>query len=214
MKTGRRILKLLWILVSIVVVLVGWFIWSAHRVPIQRAARTFSAPAMRYDLGKVLVVYYSSTGNTAEAAQRICAMTNGSLLEIETQEPYPAAPMLFVRAKLDQSNSKYPVLKTALPDFAAYDVIFVGSPVWWSSIALPMLSLLSHSDFGGKTVIPFCTQGGGSGDFFLRFAREARNAKLAEGIAFSGVSKIAPSDLDQKISSWLSAIALKASRSP
>jgi hypothetical protein len=69
-----------------------------------------------------------------------------------------------------------------------------------------MLSLLSQSDFGGKTVIPFCTNGGDSGDFFQRFASEARNAKIAEGIEFSGVSKIAPSDLDQRISSWLSKI--------
>jgi flavodoxin len=200
-------------LVLVVVVLAGWFVWSAYQVPRQRAARTFP-PAARYDLGKALVVYYSSTGNTAEAARRIRAMTNGSLLEIKTREPYPAAPMLFVRAKLDQKSGKYPALETALPDFAAYDVIFVGSPVWWYSIAPPILSLLSQSDFGGKTVIPFCTHGGNTGDFFQRFGREARNAKLMEGIDFSGVSKTTPSDLDHRISSWLSEVREVLERRP
>jgi flavodoxin len=87
-----------------------------------------------------------------------------------------------------------------------YDVVFVGSPVWWRTVSLPVLSFLSGSDFGGKTVVPFCTQGGRSGEFFQRFAREARNAKLVGGMEFSSVSSIDPASLDQTISLWLSAV--------
>ncbi|MDR1481587.1 MAG: hypothetical protein LBI74_03075 [Synergistaceae bacterium] len=190
----------------IVVLLAIWLIWSAFTVPSQRAARMFPSPAPKHDLGKVLVVYYSAGGNTAEVAQRIGAMTGGTLLELTTREPYPNTPMLYLRAKLDLGNNKYPELETTALDFSMYDVIFVGSPVWWYTVSLPMLSFLSGSDFNGKIVVPFCTQGGRSGDFFQRFAHEARNAKLVSGMEFSRVSSIDPPSLDQTISSWLSAV--------
>jgi flavodoxin len=183
-----------------------WIIWSAFEVPSQRAARIFPSPAPKHELGKVLVVYYSAGGNTAEVAQRISTMTGGTLLELKTREPYPDTPMLYLRAKLDLNNSKYPELETTAFDFSPYDVLFVGSPVWWYTVSLPVLSFLSGSDFGGKTVVPFCTQGGRSGEFFQRFTREARNAKLVGGTAFSRVSSIDPASLDQTISSWLSTV--------
>jgi flavodoxin len=187
----------------VVFLAVVWFIWSAFKVPSQRAARIFPSPPPKHDLGRVLVVYYSASGNTAEVAQRISAMTGGTLLELRTLEPYPAAPMLFVRAKRDLNGNKYPKLETTSFDFSSYDVIFVGSPVWWSTVSLPVLSFLSESDFGGKTVVPFCTQGGGSGEFFQRFSSEAKNAKLVKGMELSRVSGIDPASLDQKIFSWL-----------
>ena len=52
-------------------------------------------------------------------------------------------------------------------------------------------------------MVPFCTQGGGSGEFFQRFSREAKNAKLVKGMELSRVSGIDPASLDQKIFSWL-----------
>jgi flavodoxin len=196
----------------IVVLLAIWVIWSAFTVPSQRAARMFPSPAPKHDLGKVLVVYYSAGGNTAEVAQRISAMTGGTLLELKTREPYPDTPMLYLRAKLDLSNNKYPELETTSFDFSMYDVIFVGSPVWWYTVSLPVLSFLSGNDFGGKTVVPFCTQGGKSGEFFQRFAREAGNAKLVGGLEFSRVPSIDPASLDQTISSWLSAVNKEIAR--
>ena len=199
-------------LFSITVLLTMWFVWSAFEVPSQRAARMFPSPSPKHDLGKVLVVYYSAGGNTAEVAQRISAMTGGTLLELKTREPYPDTPMLYLRAKLDLSGSKYPELETASFDFSKYDVIFVGSPVWWRTVSLPVLSFLSGSDFGGKTVVPFCTQGGRSGEFFQRFASEAGNAKLVGGMEFSRVSSTDPASLDQTISSWLSEVGKEIAR--
>ncbi|MDR0644103.1 MAG: hypothetical protein LBG05_04190 [Treponema sp.] len=199
-------------LFSITVFLTMWFVWSAFEVPSQRAARIFPSPVPKHDLGKALIVYYSAGGNTAEVAQRISAMTGGTLLELKTRKPYPDAPMLYLRAKLYLSGSKYPELETVSLDFSMYDVIFVGSPVWWRTVSLPVLSFLFESDFGGKTVVPFCTQGGRSGEFFQRFAREAGNAKLVGGKEFSRVSSIDPANLDQTISSWLSEVTEEIAR--
>lgn len=192
------------IVFSAFVLLAGWFAWSAYQVPAQRPSRAFPEPAARYGFGKALVVCYSSGGNTVEVARRICAMTGGELLELETQEPYPAAPMLYVQAKRELNAKQYPALKTALPDLAGYDVVFVGSPVWWGLVSPPTLAFLAQSDFGGRPVIPFCTLGGGSEDlFFLSFAQEARNAQLMHQRAFARVAKTPPVELDQKIASWL-----------
>lgn len=194
---------LLRVLLIPVLLLAGWIAWSFCTVPAQRATRDFPAPVSRYDFGKVLVVYYSLGGNTAEVAGRIRDMTNGELLEIETEKVYPSTPALYFVAGWELMNGKFPALKKGFEDFSSCDVIFVGSPVWWYTVSTPMLSFLSKADFGGKTVVPFSTEGGNYGDFFVRFAKEAHNANVVTGTNFSGVPKTDLSVLDQKISVWL-----------
>ena len=53
-----------------------------------------------------------------------------------------------------------PALKGRLPDVGAYDVIFVGSPCWWSTVAPPVATFLADCDWAGKTVVPFMTHEG------------------------------------------------------
>ena len=199
-KVKNKILRVLFVLALI---LGGWIAWSFYTAPSQRPPRDFPATTSRYDFGKVLVVYYSLGGNTAEVAGRIRNMTDGSLFEIETQKSYPSAPAIYIVVRSELKNSNFPALKEIVDDFSSYDVIFVGAPVWWYTVATPMLSFLSKADFNGKTVVPFATDGGNYGDFFVDFEREARNANVAEGISFTGVSKTDVSILDQKISTWL-----------
>ena len=195
--------KILRVLSVPALILAGWVAWSFYAVPAQRPPRDFPLPTSRYDFGKVLVVYYSLGGNTAEVAGRIRDLTDGTLIEIETEKVYPSIPALYLVAGLELKNGKFPALKKSVDDFSSYDVIFIGSPVWWYTVSAPMLSFLSKADFKGKTVVPFATEGGNYGNFFVDFAKEARNAKVAEGISFTGVSKTDVSTLDQKISTWL-----------
>ena len=167
-----------------------------------RDARVFPK-AERIDLGRALVVFYSLGGITKEVAGRIGEMTGGTLLEIETEKSYPASPMTYITTWRERNSGKFPALKTIPPDCSAFDVIFVGSPVWFSTLPFPARAFLSQTDFQGKTVVPFSTQRGRFGDFFGRFEREARNAKIAEGTAFSMVSLTNVSELDRKIAAWL-----------
>jgi flavodoxin len=197
--------KLLRIFLFIIIILAGWFTWSNFRPYPQRAARTFPEPTKKYDLGRVLVIYYSAGGNTAEVAQRISAMTNGTLLEIKGKQ-YPAIPMFYAKVFFEIKNKRFSEIEVPAFDLLNYDTIFIGSPVWMYTISLPVLSFLSQEDFGGKIVIPFATQGSNSGDFFLKFAKEAKNAKLAKGIAFNKVSGVEPVALDGQISAWLDEI--------
>jgi len=203
-KNIRKILRFsLYVLLMLVLILVGWTVFSFYTVPSQRTPRDFPEPTTQYDFGKVLVVYYSLSGNTAEIAERIGDMTNGSLFEIETEKSYPSIPASILVAMSELKNTNFPDLKKTVDDFSSYDVIFVGAPVWMYTVATPMLSFLSQADFKGKTVVPFVTDGGNYGDFFVRFAQEARNANILEGENFTHVSRTDTDVLDQKISAWL-----------
>ena len=110
---------------------------------------------------KVLVAYFSHSGNTRAVAERIAAATGADLFEIVPQKPYPAE----YRAVVDQARREIaadyrPALKTDLPDAGRYDVIYIGSPCWWSTVAPPVATFLAAHDFTGKTLIPFMTHEG------------------------------------------------------
>ena len=140
--------------------------------------------------GKVLVAYYSWGGNTRFAAERIQKLTGGTLFEIKPVKAYPADYGACVeQAKRDCRDEFEPELATKVDDFSKYDVIFVGTPNWWSTMAPPVRSFLSSYDFSGKTVIPFVTHGGGG---MARCERDMRKvcpkAAFGKGGAFSGGS--------------------------
>lgn len=113
---------------------------------------------------KVLIAYYSWSGNTKKVAQEIQEKTGGDLFEIHTMHSYPTDYHAATeQAKQEINNNFRPELK-ALPDTSSYDVVFVGSPTWWGTIAPAVSSFITQADLSGKTVIPFITHGGGGAD--------------------------------------------------
>lgn len=104
---------------------------------------------IKKDLGRVLVVYYSLTGHTKEIADKIQTMTNADIFGLETTKPLPTGAKLHLTVKDQLKTKKYPALKQ-LPDLTGYDVVFVGSPVWWYTAATPVLSFLEQAIFKGR----------------------------------------------------------------
>lgn len=139
---------------------------------------------------KVLIAYYSWSGNTRFAAELIQKATGGTLFEIKPVEAYPSDYDACVEQAKKECREKFkPELATRVDDFSKYDVVFVGTPNWWSTMAPPVRSFLSGYDFRGKTVIPFVTHGGGGMARCERDMREAcPTAKFGKGGAFSGGS--------------------------
>jgi flavodoxin len=110
---------------------------------------------------KVLIIYYSRSGNTREIARQIHEIVGGDIMELETVNPYPEEYNAVTKQAKEELNSGYkPPLKTKVKNIAAYDVIFVGSPNWWSTIASPIRTFLSEYDLSGKTIAPFITHAG------------------------------------------------------
>lgn len=111
---------------------------------------------------KILVAYYSYSGNTKDVAEEIHQKVGGDLFEIKTEGTYPEEyrPMT-EQAKQEIQDGYRPKLTTAVADMAQYDIIFVGSPNWWGTITPQVSSFLESYDLSGKTIIPFVTHGGG-----------------------------------------------------
>jgi flavodoxin len=158
------------------------------------------------NLGKVLVVYYSHSGNAEKIAEIIKEKTNADIYKIELEENYPNMLKLAMQARKQQKSGIYPKLKNELPDFTLYDMIFIGGPVWNWTVTPPVLSFLSQADFKGKTVIPFVTHGGNPGKYFEVFNANAKNATIGKSIGFYNVLKENPVALDNKIIDWLNSL--------
>ncbi|MCL2484523.1 MAG: flavodoxin [Endomicrobia bacterium] len=162
--------------------------------------------ALAENTKKILIAYYSHSGNTAKIAKQIQKYTGGDLFEIKTIDAYPAKYNdLTSQAKKEISEGFKPTLASKVINFEKYDIIFVGSPNWWSTIAPPVASFLSEYDFSGKTIIPFCTHGGGGiARCFDDMKKLQPNANFLEGKGFYG------SDASEnEISKWLKNLNLK-----
>lgn len=111
---------------------------------------------------KILIVYYSHSGNTRKLAKLIEKETGGTLFELLPEKAYPGDYNTVVeQAKREIQAGLHPALKTEVKNLANYDTVFVGTPNWWSTVAPPVAAFLENDDLSGKTVVPFCTHGGG-----------------------------------------------------
>ena len=156
--------------------------------------------------GEILIAYYSWSGNTRFAAEQIQKATNGTLFEIRPRKAYPSDYSACVdQAKKECREAFKPELDSKVEDFAKYDVIFVGTPNWWSTMAPPVRSFLADYDFSGKTVIPFVTHGGGGMANCERDMRRAcPKAAFGRGGAFSG-SGIR--NAGEKLAQWVNEVS-------
>lgn len=100
-------------------------------------------------------------GNTKYVAAIIGEATGSDLFEIKTVHTYPASHKALIEAaKVEIDNNARPKLATHINNLNDYDVVFVGFPNWWYDMPMPLYSFFDEYDFGGKTIIPFCTHGG------------------------------------------------------
>jgi flavodoxin len=111
---------------------------------------------------KTPVVYFSHSGNTREIANQIHKIIGGDIFEIQVTKPYPTDYDAAVdQAKRELESNYRPALKTKIDNINEYDVIFMGFPIWWGTYPAPIRSFLLEHDLAGKTILPFCTHGGG-----------------------------------------------------
>lgn len=111
---------------------------------------------------KILVAYFSHTGNTREIANQIHKLVGGDIVEIQTVTPYPDDYNAVVKQAREELAPGYkPALKTKVENIKSYDLVFVGYPNWCSTIPAPVRTFLSEYDFSGKVIVPFCTHGSG-----------------------------------------------------
>lgn len=137
---------------------------------------------------KVLVAYFSHSGNTREIAEQIHKSVGGDIFEIQAVKPYPADYDTVVEQARRELDSGYkPELKTKVENMGSYDVIFIGYPNWWGTFPAPVKTFLSEYDLSGKTIVPFCTHGGsGLGRSVADISKLCPKSILLEGLAVWG----------------------------
>lgn len=157
------------------------------------ASETASSPDLEAESGKTLVVYYSATGNTEEAANYIAAATNADIFALEPKNPYTDADLDWTddnsRVVYEHDNPEARDVELAavtVPDWESYDTVFIGYPIWWGIAAWPVDSFVKENDFTGKTVVPFCTSASsGLGESGELLAELAGTGDWLEGERFS-----------------------------
>jgi flavodoxin len=136
----------------------------------------------------VLIVYLSRTKNTKAIAEMIHAEVGGKLVGLELQNPYPSDYKAIVAQVADENEKGFlPPLNTKIDSIQKYDLIFVGFPTWGMQLPPPMKSFLAQYDLGGKTIVPFNTNGGyGIGSSFETVKALAPKSKVLDGFSTKG----------------------------
>ena len=154
--------------------------------------------------GKALIIYYSWSGNTRGVAREIQKHTGYDIIELELVKPYSNNySTVLNEAQRDQHKQARPELKTKIDKkkWEEYDTIILGYPNWWASIPMPIATLLESYDFAGRTILPFCSHGGGRfGQSLTAIAKLAPKAKIGKGLSvhYSGGPAL-PKDVEN----WL-----------
>lgn len=131
---------------------------------------------------KILIAYFSHSGHTMAVAKKIQSVVGGDLFEIEPVNPYIGDyNELVEQGKYEKQHNIFPELKDD-GDVSDYDTIYVGTPVWWYTMAPPVKTFLANNNFAGKTIKPFCTHGGGgASETYTDMQKLAPDATVSEG---------------------------------
>lgn len=150
---------------------------------------------------KVLIAYFSWSGNTKAAAEKIQGLTGGDIYRIEAADPYPGEyDATTDRAKQEQKDNARPAI-AGKADLSKYDVIMVGYPIWWYQEPMIIDTFLESGDFSGKTIVPFCTSGGSSIDKSIEHMKTVvKGASFAQGFRYDGN--------DKEMNQWLNSLGL------
>lgn len=151
---------------------------------------------------KPLIVYYSFSGVTRRLAECIAALTGGGLRAVVPHTPYAFHYNTAVKeARMQMQRGVCPTLSSGLEPLDGYDTVFIGSPNWLRSFAPPVLTFLRGADLSGKTVVPFCTHGGGGiGSIADNMKKECPQSVFLP--AFAGTASFT----EGEVSAWLTSI--------
>lgn len=157
--------------------------------------------------GKVLVVYFSATGTTKRVAEMIANATNADIFELTPADPYTSDDLNYndrnsrvYKEHDDASMRDIKLTADTVENFAQYDTVYIGYPIWWGEAAWPVNGFVKANDFSGKTVIPFCTSASsGVGDSAKALKELAKGGNWKDGTRFSGSTD------SNDIAEWISA---------
>ena len=161
---------------------------------------------------KVLVAYFSATGNTENIAQHLETVLDADLYEIVPQQPYTSADLNYgssnsrAEQEINDPNAR-PAISGSVSNMDDYDVVFIGYPIWWGQAPKIIYTFLESYDFSGKTIVPFCTSASsGIGGSISGIQALAPNANWLSGQRFSGSASLS------SVESWVNSLDIPTSQ--
>lgn len=159
-------------------------------------------------MSKILVAYFSASGVTKNAAEKLANAANADLFEIKPVRPYTDADLDWTdkksRSTVEMNDlSSRPEIANKCENMGSYDVVFVGFPIWWYVEPRIIDTFLESYDFSGKTVIPFATSGSsGLGKTAENFKKLlGANATVKDGKLLTRAS-------ETDVSDWVKSLGL------
>ncbi|MDR0622370.1 MAG: flavodoxin [Deltaproteobacteria bacterium] len=164
---------------------------------------------------KILVAYFSWSGNAKALAEQVAAETGGDLFEIKTLRPYPDNYEDCIDvAKKEQNNAARPELEKNVSGLDRYGTVFLAYPNWWGTLPMVVFTFLESNDFSGKTIYPLVTHGGSRfGTSLNDLKRICPTASVGEGLAVSAFDRnpgnsTVVSIPNANVTKWLSGLKL------
>ena len=153
---------------------------------------------------KILIAYFSTSGDTKSIALALKRITNGDIFEIVPAVPYTDEDLDWNKEtsrstrEMNDPTSR-PTIKDRIENISEYDVILLGFPIWWHKAPKIINTFLEKYDFTGKTIIPFSTSGSSPmlevGD---SLTQSIKTATLLEGKRFDVFHTT-----DMELASWI-----------
>lgn len=141
-------------------------------------------------MSKILVAFFSASGETAKLSKTFASATAADLHEIVPEKPYTSADLDW-RDKNSRSTyemthkSERPAVANNVENMEQYDVICVGFPIWWGVAPTIINTFLEQYDLSGKTIVTFATSGGsGIGKTNAELGLSCKGAKVTGGKVF------------------------------
>ena len=163
-------------------------------------------------MSKKLVAYFSASGVTANAAKMVAEAAKADLFEIKPAVPYTKDDLNWMNkqsrssVEMNDKNSR-PEIAEKCENMSDYDTIYLGFPIWWYVAPTIINTFLESYDFSGKTIMPFCSHGGGRfGQSLTAISKLVPKATLTEGLSihYSGGSS-----LSKEVEKWLKKCGVK-----
>lgn len=183
----------------------------------QATAEPPSAPiTQEMEPRRVLVVYFSRAdenaavgyiekGNTQILAEMIAERRCADLFEIKTQQPYPKEYQAATEvAKKEKEANARPALAGDLPKMREYDILFLGYPIWWGDMPMPVYTFLESEKFTGMDILPFCTHEGSGISGTDRTIADITKGKVHAGFELEGhIAQNAPEEARAALYQWI-----------
>lgn len=161
---------------------------------------------------KSIIIYFSrgdenygvgfiSKGNTETVAEYIRDIINADVFKVEPKIPYAKDYNTCILEAKTRQNSHNAKIVEEIPDLSSYEVIYIGSPVYWGDMPEELSTALRGKDFSGKIIRSFVThEGSGLANIPSQIKNICSGASVLEGLAIYGSSVHSSKDI---VNNWL-----------